>query len=151
MSNRPMSRAERIAALELGISPHGLAAGLPVPHQETLGAPFCLLSAKPVLTSPEVYRSPQVQESCRIIQAAAVEHYYPLVLSASQMKRVERALSLAIDDAIQAMSDEPEGRHEIQPHIDAYNEIYLALRSSRQNHKAHKGGQGNDHWRGGEL
>jgi len=97
-----------------------------------------------------VYRSEKVRSACRTIKAAAAEHHYPLVFSASQMRRVERALSLAIEDAIQAMSDEPEGRHEIQPDIDAYNQIHRVLQQARLNHKAHKG-QPNDDWRGGEL
>lgn len=135
-------------AADLVTSPHGLAAGLPVPDQETLDAPLCLLSAKPVLTSPEVYRSPQVQESCRIIQAAAAEHYYPLVVSASQMKHIERAISLALDEAIDALDCEPaDCHHEIQPDVDAFNQIQALLKLARSSRKGSPG----DHWKGDAL
>jgi hypothetical protein len=135
---------------DFGTSPHGLSAE----HPQAVGKPAeesgCAHPAKPVLAAPEVYRSEKVRSACRTIKAAAAEHHYPLVLSASQMRRVERALSLAIEDAIQAMSDEPHGRHEIQPDIDAYNQIHRLLEQSRLSHKAHKG-QPNDDWRRGEL
>lgn len=47
------------------------------------------------------------------------------------MKHVQEALRLAIEDAIEAMSDEPGGRHEIQPDIDAYNQIWIALKQAK--------------------
>ena len=96
---------------------------------------------------PEVFKSPQVVKSCRKIQKAAREAHYPLVFTASQMKHMERALSLAIDDAIEAMSDEPDGRHEIQPYLDAYNEIFAALNLARASNK----GKANEDWRGVDL
>ena len=63
------------------------------------------------------------------------------------MKRMERALSLAIDDAIEAMSDEPHARDEIRPDIDAYNHILQALRLA----KSARGGETNEGWRGAVL
>jgi hypothetical protein len=54
-----------------------------------------------------------------------------MVLTATQMKLVQQALRLAIEDAIEAMSDEPDGRHEIQPDIDAYNQINAALKQAK--------------------
>jgi hypothetical protein len=56
---------------DFGTSPHGLAAGLPQAYQETPGVSSDPSPAKPVLTSPEIYRDPQVLESCRIIEEAA--------------------------------------------------------------------------------
>ncbi|MGA7595003.1 MAG: hypothetical protein WCA64_07395 [Gallionella sp.] len=97
---------------------------------------------------PKVFCSDKVQSACCSIKAAAAEHHYPMVLSASQMKRVERALSIAIDDAIEALSDEPNARHEIQPDIDAYNQIYTLFKLAKA---ANKGVHPNEDWRGGEL
>jgi hypothetical protein len=101
-------------------------------------------------TSPGVYHTAELEESCRIIEAAAVaaEHYYPLVLTGSQMKLVERAVSLACDDAIEAMRGEPEDcHHEIEPDIDAYNLISAALKLARSSRKGVVG----DHWSGDAL
>jgi hypothetical protein len=100
--------------------------------------------------SPEVYHTAELQESCRIIEAAAAaaEHYYPLVLTGSQMKLVERAVSLACDDAIEAMRDEPEDCHlEIEPDIDAYNLISALLKLATSSRKGSVG----DHWQGDAL
>ena len=95
---------------------------------------------------PAVFAAPAVQETMRSIQKAAGETHYPLVISGSQMHLVERAISLAIDDVIEAMSDEPHGRDEIKPDLDAYNQIYSVLRAAKAAHK-----NPNDNWRGMEL
>jgi hypothetical protein len=83
------------------------------------------------MSTPTVYTTPSVLESCRIIRQRAREAHYPLVLTATQMKLVQQALRLAIEDAIEAMSDEPDGRHEIQPDIDGYNQIHAALKQAK--------------------
>jgi CheY-like chemotaxis protein len=84
------------------------------------------------MSTPTVYTTPSVLESCRIIRQRAREAHYPLVLTATQMKLVQQALRLAIEDAIEAMSDESDGRHEIQPDIDAYNQIHAALKQAKE-------------------
>ena len=83
------------------------------------------------MTTPTVYTTPGVLESCRIIRQRAREAHYPMVLTATQMKHVRKALRLAIEAVIEAMSDELGGRHEIQPDIDAYKQIYAALKQSK--------------------
>lgn len=80
---------------------------------------------------PSVFASPEIQEAGRSIRQAASEAHYPLVLSASQMDFVERAVSDALDAAIQAMSDEPYGRDEIQPYVDAYNQLYRIFKAAK--------------------
>jgi hypothetical protein len=59
------------SVVDVGTSPHGLAAELTESDRETLEVSGGHPSAKPLLTSPEIYRNPQVLESCRIIQEAA--------------------------------------------------------------------------------
>lgn len=126
-------------AVDLGTSPHGLAAELPLPHQETPDASSCRLPAKPLLTLPGVYRSEKVRSACRTIKAAAAEHHYPLVLSASQMKHIERAISLALNEAIEALDCEPSDcHHEIQPDVDAFNQIHALLKQARTYRKGGK-------------
>lgn len=95
---------------------------------------------------PSVYAAPRIQDDARDIKRAAAEAHYPLVLSASQMELVERAVSDAVDGAIQAMSDDPDGRDEIKPYVDAYNQLHRVFRAA----KAAKTTP-NENWRGGEL
>lgn len=95
---------------------------------------------------PSVFAAPGLREAVRDIARAAAETHYPLVLSASQMVLVEQAVSDAVDEAIQAMSDEPHGRDEIKPYVDAYNQLYRVFRAA----KAAKTTP-NENWRGGEL
>jgi hypothetical protein len=132
-------------AFDFGTSPHGLSAGLHQTEQETREPLSCHpSSAKPVLPLPEVYRSYKVQSACKKIQAAAKEHFYPLVFTGSQIKHMKRALSIALDDAIEALECEPaDFHHEIQPDIDAYNDIQQALRLAI----ASRGNEANEGWR----
>ena len=135
-------------AFDVGTSPHGLSADLPLSDQETREPSSELPPAKPVLPLPEVYRSDKVRSDCRKIQAAAKEHFYPLVFTGSQMKHIQRAISLALDDAIEALDCEPaDYHHEIQPDIDAYNQIQQVLRLA----KSARGGETNEGWRGDLL
>lgn len=87
-----------------------------------------------------VYEAPGVQAAIRdvrrAVRRAASEAHYQLVLSASQMKLVKLAVSCAIDEAIDAMREEPDGRHEIQPSLDAYNGIYRALEAAKAANKS---------------
>lgn len=108
-------------------------------------APFTVDRVSPRVL-PSVYAAPRIQDDARDIKRAAGEQHYPLVLSASQMELVERAVSDAVDGAIQAMSDEPDGRDEIQPYVDAYNQLHRVFRAA----KAAKTTP-NENWRGGEL
>jgi hypothetical protein len=64
MSNPMKSRS----GFDVGTSPHGLSAELPVSNQETPEAASCPLSAKQVL--PLVFRTQQVRNACRAIRAA---------------------------------------------------------------------------------
>lgn len=66
--NNSVSQAQGFA---FGTSPHGLSADLSQTDQETRGAESGCPSAKPVLTAPEVYRSPQVLASQGSLAAAA--------------------------------------------------------------------------------
>jgi hypothetical protein len=134
-------------AFDLGTSPHGLSADLPEAVRNLAARSDCAPPAKPGFGVPEVFRTPQVLKDSAFIKQRAREHHYPLVLTATQMKHVQGALSLAIEDAIEAMSDEPGGRHEIQPDIDAYNEIYIALKQA----KAANRGAKNEDWQGSML
>ena len=96
---------------------------------------------------PLVYRTESVQRSCRSIQEAAKAHYYPLVLTGRQLDSVERAVRVALLDAIAALEDEPNSPEEIQPDIDAYNaltSLFSAVRASRK-------GTPNENWRGNML
>jgi len=149
MSNRPMS-----CAVDVGTSPHGLAVDLIEPHQETLGAPFCLLSAKPVLTSPEVYRSPQVQESCRIIQAAAAKQssgFFGLTLTQEQCSH----LAFAVLEQIESLRESHEADEpEVQDAIRCLCEVRGNLKRASTKHAIRTGqnkGRDNSTWRGGEL
>lgn len=124
-------------------------------HADTHPAPpvfaAAMPSCRPLLTLasegeelgelPDVFTAPEVREACRAVRRAAGEAHYPLVLSASQMKLMERAVSLAIDEAIDAMRDEPGGRHEIKPSLDAYNQIYRALKAAKAANKAAAAGE----------
>jgi hypothetical protein len=49
-STRPDKKPESVfdLAVDVGTSPHGLSASLPVPHQETFCASICHVPAKPV-------------------------------------------------------------------------------------------------------
>lgn len=138
---------------DFGTSPHGLPADGSVSDQETDGTSGNRFDAswqapQERAELPLVYCGEEVQRACRSIQAAAKQHHYPLVLSTIQMKRLERALSLALDDAIQALEDEPECVHEIQPDIDGYNQICALLKLAKA---ANKGGYANEDWRGSAL
>lgn len=119
------------SAFDLGTSPHGLSADLPEAFSKPAERSDCAPPAKPGSGVPEVFRTPQVLKDSAFIKQRAREQHYPLVLSTTQMKHVQEALRLAIEDAIEAMSDEPGGRHEIQPDIDAYHEIGLALKQAK--------------------
>lgn len=139
-------------AVDVGTRPHGLPAVLPPSVQETLETVAFPLSGRPLLTGvspgalPGVFAAPGVQEAIRNIKRGAGENHYPVVLSGSQMKLMEQAISDAIDGAIQAMSDEPHGRHEIKPCLDAYNQLYRTLKAAKAAHKTP-----NEDWRGVEL
>ena len=114
-------------AVDLGTSPHGLPADLPEDDGEYSERPGCAPPASSGFGVPEVFRTPQVLKDSAFIRQRAREAHYSIVLTATQMKHVRKALRLAIEAVIEAMSDELGGRHEIQPDIDAYNQIYAAL------------------------
>jgi hypothetical protein len=118
-------------AFDLGTSPHGLPADLPVAVSNLAARSDCAPSASSGFGVPEVFRTSQVLKDSGFIRQRAREAHYPLVLTATQMKLVQQALRLAIEDAIEAMSDEPDGRHEIQPDIDGYNQIHAALKQAK--------------------
>lgn len=84
---------------------------------------------------PDIFAAPGVLENMKSVKLAASETHYPVVLSGAQIQLMERAISLAIDEAIGAMSDEPGGRHEIKPSLDAYNQLYRMLKASKAAHK----------------
>ncbi len=135
-------------AVDVGTSPHGLSADLHLADQETPEAASLHSPAKPLLTLPLVYRSEKLRSDCRKIKAAAAEHHYPLVLTGAQMKLVESAVSLAIDEAIEALNCEPaDVHHEIQPYVDSYNQIYRLLCLAKSARKGEPG----DHWQGDML
>lgn len=156
-SSAPQARAEVLKAPDEVLSPRaappsgaGVMAEVFIGHADTHPAPHvpeaAMPSCRPLLISefeeeelgelPAVFAAAEVREACRAVRRAAGEAHYPLVLSASQMKLVEWAVSLAIDEAIDAMKDEPGGRHEIKPSLDAYNQIYRALKAAKAANKA---------------
>jgi hypothetical protein len=135
------------SAFDLGTSPHGLSADLPEALSNLAARSDCAPSAKPGFGVPEVFRTPQVLKDSAFIQQRAREHHYPLVLTATQMKHVQEALRVAIQDACEALEEEPHGRDDIQPDIDAYYEISLALKQAKAANK----GKVNEDWRGDIL
>lgn len=158
-------------AVDVGISPHGLSAGLLPAVQETGEAVELLLSGRPPLQQqaetrnddtcfgfpvnsgvspgalPDVFTDPEIQATIRGIKREAREAHYPLVLSGSQMKLVEQAISDAIDGAIEALDCEPAECHrEIKPYFDAYNQIYLVLKAAKAARKtANENSYGRDY------
>ena len=137
-----MNRIGFDSAVNLGTGPHGLSADLPENEGEYSERPGCAPPASSGFGVPEVFRTPQVLKDSAFIRQRAREAHYSIVLTATQMKHVRKALRLAIEAVIEGMSDEPGGRHEIQPDIDAYNQIYAALKQS----KAVNMGTRNHHW-----
>jgi hypothetical protein len=118
-------------AFDLGTSPHGLSADLPETVGKARELGTCAPSASSGFGVPEVFRTPQVLRDSAFIRQRAREAHYPMVLTATQMKHVQEALRLAIEDAIEALEEEPHGRDEIQPDIDAYNQINAALKQAK--------------------
>jgi len=74
---RPNKNPDFDLAVDVGTSPHGLSADLPVSHQETREGlrdlPPASQQALKAARMPEVYRSPEVLKSCAGIHAAAVK------------------------------------------------------------------------------
>ena len=153
-------------AFDFGTSPHGLdelstessfQGGQP-PAVQDLRAPIPSLQAafeacaEPDLPRPGHDVSPGVllpavfaahQETIRRIQRASGEAHYPVVLSGSQMRLLERALFLAIDEAIKSMGDEPTAWHEIRPSLDACHQLYRVFKAAKAARKTK-----NEDWRG---
>lgn len=137
-------------AAAVGTSPHGLSVDLPVAHQETLGAPFCPLSAKPLLTSPEAYRTAKVQDACSIIQAAAAKQssgFFGVTLTQEQCKHLAFAVLCQVEGLIESHeADEPE----VQEALRCLQEFQGNLKRAAKRH-AYKTGQAkgakNTRWR----
>lgn len=96
-----------------------------------------------------VFDSPEVQASCAAIRKAAAEHYYPLVLTESQMYLVHHAVHLALDDLPKALRREPQARAEIERDQAKYNDILAALELAKAVRAGH--GRLNEDWKGDML
>lgn len=135
-------------AVDVGTSPHGLSAELHRADQETLGGLSCPLPAKPLLTSPEVYRSPQVLESCRIIEEAAAKQssgFFGVTLTQEQCRHVAFALLEQIDSLEEGYeSHEPE----VQRAIQCLREVQCMLNRAAKKHATQTGNaKGGSTWR----
>jgi hypothetical protein len=151
------SVAARREGSDVGTSPHGLSVELPESAQETLEGSGLSFPAKPLLTFGKPGGDALVEEPDAELEDALDEEeaegarpygceagfrksggrngrrpiYYPLVLSAAQMDDMERAVSLAIQDAVDALEEEAEFAHEIQPSLDGFNQLYLLLQAAK--------------------
>ena len=135
-------------AAAVGTSPHGLSVDRPVSDQETLGAPFCPLSAKPVLTSPEVYRSPQVLESCCIIEAAAAKQssgFFGLALTQEQSEH----LAFAVLEQIESLEESHEADEpEVKDALRCLLEVQRMMKRAAKEHATRTGNaKGGSTWR----
>ena len=99
------------------------------------------------MSRPTIYDSPEVQASCAILiksSRTAPEHHFHLVITASQMEYLQRAVRLARLDAFDALEEEPHGAAEIQPDIDAFTLLASQLKLIKKSRK----GTANEDWRG---
>jgi len=151
VSIEPMSvKAEHPQGGDFGTSPHGLSAELHRADEETLEAVSLHSPAKPLLTSPSVYHTAELQESCRIIEEAAAKRssgFFGLTLTQEQC----RHLAFAVLEQIESLEESYEADEpEVQDALRCLLEVQLMMERAAKQH-AYKTGQAkgakNTRWR----
>lgn len=143
MSNRAVN-----SGFDLGTSPHGLPVEPLQAHQETLEALSNHSPAKPVLISPSVYHTAELQESCRIIEEAAAKRssgFFGLTLTQEQC----RYLAFAVLEQIESLEESYEADEpEVKDALRCLLEVQRMMKRAATKH-AYKTGQakGGSSWR----
>jgi hypothetical protein len=143
MSNRAAG-----SGVDLGTSPHGLSADRHERIRKHAEGQACPPSAKPVLTSPEIYHNEKVQRDCRTIKAAAAKQsrgFFGVTLTQEQC----RHLAFAVLEQIESLEEGYEAHEpEVQDAIRCLCEVRGILKRAAKEHAVKTGNaKGGSTWR----
>jgi hypothetical protein len=136
------------SGFDVGTSPHGLAAELHQTEQETPETSSCHPPAKPLLTSPDIYRNVELLESCRIIEEAAAKRssgFFGLTLTQEQCSHLAFAVLEQIESLEESYeADEPE----VKDGLRCLLEVQRMLKRAAKQHAVKTGNaKGGSTWR----
>jgi hypothetical protein len=86
------------------------------------------------MSRPTIYDSPEVQASCKAIHKAAAEHYYPMVLTESQMKLVRYTVKMALEKLPKALRAESAAKDDIERDSATFTRILAVLSQAKAAH-----------------